>query len=368
MTQAKLQTIPAQISCVADYEALAADYIERPVLEYIAGGSGNEQSLRANLLALQELQLINRLLVDCSQGDASVNLFGQVLSYPILLAPVAYQKLVHPQGELETARAASALEACMVTSTLSSFTLEQIAREHQGPRWFQLYFQPQKACTLDLIRRAEAAGFQALVITLDAGVQAINRRAKRAGFTLPADVRAENLQGYPAPPQVSLTPQESVVFQGAMADAPGWQDLEWVMANTTLPVLVKGVLHPDDARRLMALGVSGVVVSNHGGRALDGVPATAQALPRIRAALGGDATILADGGIRSGYDVFKMLALGADAVLIGRPQVYGLAVAGALGVAHVLRILSDELEVCMALSGCSSLEQISTHCLWDYCL
>jgi len=340
------------------------DYIEQPVFEYIAGGSGNEQSLRSNLQALQELQLINRLLVDCSKGNTRINLLGQTLHHPILLAPVAYQKLVHPQGELETAAAASALDACMVASTLSSFTLEQIAQEHQGPRWFQLYFQSQRACTLDLIQRAEAAGYQALVITLDAGVQAINRRAQRAGFTLPADVRAENLQGYQAPPPVSLTAQQSVVFQGMMAEAPGWQDLVWVLANTTLPVLVKGVLHPEDARSLLALGVSGLVVSNHGGRALDGVPATAEALPRIRAAVGEDATILADGGIRSGYDVFKMLALGADAVMIGRPQVFGLAVAGALGVAHVLRILLDELEVCMALSGCSNLDEIGAHCLW----
>ncbi|AUM12479.1 alpha-hydroxy acid oxidase [Ketobacter alkanivorans] len=360
----KLTSIPSDITCVADYEALAKDYIDTPVYEYIAGGSGNEQSLRANIEAFQSVQLVNRLLVDCSAGTTATQLLGQSFRHPVLLAPVAYQKLVHPLGELETARAAEALDTCMVTSTLSSCTLEEIAQAHQGNRWFQLYFQVDRAHTLDLVRRAEAAGYSALMVTLDASIQASNRRAKRAGFQFPTAVRPENLQRYQPPQQVTLSTDQSVIFQGAMAEAPGWSDLEWLLANTSLPVLVKGVLHPNDAKQLAAMGVSGVVVSNHGGRALDGVPSAVHVLPQIRAALGKDVTVLADGGVRSGYDVFKLLALGADAVMVGRPLLYGLAVAGALGVAHILRMLRDELEVCMALTGCPTLQEIDRQCLW----
>lgn len=362
---AKMQSIPAEIACVEDYEKLASDYIDRAILEYIAGGSGSEQTLRANRQALERLQLVSRLLVDASSATTATEVLGQKFRHPILLAPVAYQKLLHPQGELETARAADALDTCMVTSTLSSIVMEDIAQAHQGCRWFQLYFQAHRDHTLSLIRRAEASGFTALLVTLDASVQAPSRRAKRAGFTLPAGVRPENLQAYKPSEQVELARDQSIVFQGMMADAPTWQDLEWLMANTSLPVVVKGVLHLEDAHQLVALGVSGVVVSNHGGRALDGVPASAEVLPVMREALGDDVVILADSGVRSGYDVFKMLALGADTVMIGRPYLYGLAVAGALGVAHVLRMMRDELEVCMALTGCLSIQEIGRHCLWE---
>lgn len=357
----KLTTIPPQLTCVADYEAMVPQFVPGPVFDYIAGGSGNEASLRANAQAFTRWQLMNRLLVDCSRGDTRVSLLQQDFRHPILLAPVAYQKLVHHQGEVESARAANALEAGMVVSTLSSCSLEDISQVHSGQRWFQLYFQPDRSHTLDLIRRAATAGYSALVVTLDATIQATNRRAQRSGFTFPRGVKAVNLQRYAAPPPVSLTPNQSVIFQGMMAEAPKWEDLQWLLQNTPLPIVVKGVLHPDDAQRLVALGVAGLVVSNHGGRALDGVPAAIECLPAIRERVGPDRLLLVDGGIRSGYDVFKALALGADAVLIGRPQLYGLAVAGAVGVAHVLRILRDELELCMALSGCPTVSDIGLH-------
>jgi len=361
--RAKLQAIPPQLTCVADYESLATEFVAHPVLEYIQGGSGNEQSLQDNLQAFAELQLFNRILVDASHGTTATTLLNQSLRHPILLAPVAYQKLVHADGELETARAATALEAGMVVSTLASCSLEDIAGQHSGCRWFQLYFQPQRQHTLDLVRRAEASGYSAIMVTLDASVQASNRRARRAGFVFPDNVRAVNLQAYAAPPTQSLTPEQSVIFQGAMSEAPSWQDLQWLLDNTSLPVLVKGVLHPADGERLLQLGVQGLVVSNHGGRALDGVPAPVRVIHSMRSALGAKVPLLLDGGIRSGYDIFKALALGADAVMIGRPQLYGLAVAGALGVAHVLRILRDELELCMALAGTPTLADIGPHCL-----
>ena len=200
-------------------------------------------------------------------------------------------------------------------------------------------------------------GVFALVVTVDAPINGVRNRARRAGFTLPKHVRAVNLQGTSPPAASRLTPEQSGVFQGLMARAPTWADLAWLRGETPLPVLVKGILNPDDALRTVDLGLAGMIVSNHGGRTLDGLPASITALPRVRTAVGADVPVL-DGGIRRGTDVFKALALGADAVLVGRPQVYALAVAGALGVAHVLRVLREELEVTMALTGCPTLDSI----------
>lgn len=363
-TRTKLQTIPRSITCVADYEQLAQAFVDHPIFEYLQGGSGNEQSLKDNLCVFREFQLYNRVLVDVSRGSTHTQVLNQRLRHPILLAPVAYQKLVHPEGELDSARAAEALEAGMVTSTLSSFPVEAIAANHEGVRWFQLYFQAQREHTLDLLRRAETCGYSAIMVTLDATVQASNRRAQRAGFAFPEGVVAANLQSFSRPTPVTLSSDQSVIFQGAMSEAPTWEDLQWLLEQTDLPVLVKGVMHPADAERLLQLGVQGLVASNHGGRALDGMPAPARVLPSLRNALGDDVPILLDGGIRSGYDVFKALALGADAVMIGRPVLYGLAVAGALGVAHVLRVLRDELEMCMALAGTPRTADIGPHCLF----
>ena len=353
-----LDKLPPYISAVADYEALAVDFIAPASHAYIAGGSGDEITLRANRDAFARIGLHSRLLRDCTQGSTATTLLGQSLRHPILLAPVAFQTLVHGSGELATAQAAEAMEACLVVSTLASFSLEQIAAASSAPKWFQLYFQPRREYTLDLVRRAENAGYRALVVTLDTPVQSVNRRARRAGFVMPADVVAANLARYAAPSRRELPPHQSVILQGMMSEAPLWRDLAWLMSQTSLPVVVKGALHVDDARQLRDAGVAGIVVSNHGGRALDGVAASLQALPDIRSALGPDFPLLLDGGIRSGSDVFKALALGANAVLVGRPQVYALAVAGALGVAHMLRLLRDELELCMALTGCADIAGI----------
>ena len=252
-----------------------------------------------------------------------------------MLAPVAAQKLVHAEGELATAQAADATETCMVVSTQASVDMETLANTDTAEKWFQLYFQREREHSLQLVKRAEAAGYSALLVTLDTPIQSLSHRAQRAGFVMPDDVVAVNLNGQQPTSQVSLTPDQSIVFQGMMNEAPRWADMDWLLQQTTLPVIAKGVLHPDDAVRLINMGVKGIVVSNHGGRALDGVPATIDALPAIRKALGDDFPLLLDGGIRSGLDVFKAIALGANAVMIGRPQLYALAVAGALGVAHI---------------------------------
>lgn len=287
-----------------------------------------------------------------------MNLPGGDFPHPLLLAPVALQKLVHPQGELETARAAEAVGSCMISSTLSSFSLEELAQAAGPGKWFQLYFQSRREVTLDLVRRAEAAGYGAIVLTLDAAIQVLSLRALRAGFQMPIDVAPANLKKYPQPERRVLDAGQSGIFQGMMREAPAWADVDWLLSNTTLPVWIKGVLHPEDALALKNRGVAGLVVSNHGGRSLDGAPASLNVLAAIRAAVGADYPLLLDGGIRSGTDVFKALALGANAVLIGRLQVYALAVAGALGVAHMLKLLCEELEVCMALAGCATLADI----------
>ena len=358
MVHRALSHIPPEILCAADYEALAGQFIAPPDFAYIAGGSGDEATLCDNRAAFAACRLRPRLLRDLSGGHTRLTLFGQGYPHPFLLAPLAYQQLVHPQGELDTARGAAAMDACLVCSTLASFPLEDVAAHAGERRWFQLYFQPARAATLDLVRRAEAAGYGALVVTLDASVKAPSRRALRAGFALPPAIRAASLDPYPAPAQRTLAPGDSVVFQGAMGDAPTAGDLAWLLGQTRLPVLVKGVLDADDAQRLQAMGVAGQIVSNHGGRALDGAPASLHALPGIRRAVGPGYPLLLDGGIRSGSDAFKALAHGADAVLVGRLQVYALAVAGALGVAHLLRTLREELELCMAQAGCATLAEI----------
>ncbi|MCE1171754.1 MAG: alpha-hydroxy-acid oxidizing protein [Azovibrio sp.] len=355
---APLPHIPAEVCCAQDYEVLARHFIAAPSLAYIAGGCGRDLSVAANRQALDELAIVPRLLRDLRGGHTSLNLLGRSLPHPLLLAPVAYQTLVHPRGELETARAAGAMESVLLVSTLATRTLEEIAAQGPGERWFQLYFQPDRGATEDLLRRAEAAGYGVLVVTLDASIKTPSLSALRAGFQMPEQVRAVNLDPYPVPPPVSLERGQSRIFQGVMAAAPGWDDLAWLLDRSRLPVLVKGVLHPEDARRLQAMGVAGLVVSNHGGRALDGAPASVRMLPRVRAAVGEHYPVLADGGVRSGSDVFRMLALGADAVLLGRLQVYALAVAGSLGVAHMLKLLREELELCMAQAGCATLAEI----------
>lgn len=356
---AALNQIPADIHCAQDYELLAPRFIATPTFAHIAGGSGHDVTVDANRAAFAEWSVWPRLLQNVTAGHTCLNLFGREFPHPILLAPVAHQQLVHPRGELETAHAAAAMNSCLISSTLSSFSLEDIASTAASDKWFQLYFQPQREITLDLLRRAEQAGYTAIVVTLDAPIQAQSLRSRRAAFAMPVECVPANLQNYPAPQPVGLQYGQSRILQGMMSEAPTWQDLEWLLSQTSLPVLVKGVLHVDDALELRARGAAGLVVSNHGGRTLDCAPASLRALPAIRAAVGGDYPLLLDSGIRSGTDIFKALALGADAVLIGRLQIYALSVAGALGVAHLLKLLREELEICMALAGCATLSDIS---------
>mgnify|MGYP001054984817 CR=1 FL=1 len=357
--------VPQGIQSLPDYERQAQHHVEARVWAHIQGGADQHLSLRHNRLAFDAWQLVPSPVVDLSHAHTRVTLFDEEFDSPILLAPVAYQKLVHPDGELATIQAATAMRVAMVVSTLASCTLEDIAsvaeataRElGQGaPRWFQLYLQPERAHTLELVRRAEAAGYTALVWTIDASI-------KRSAIELPPGVRAANLRHLPeAPPRPGIV--GPIIFGTPLVhQVPDWDDLAWLRSHTRLPLVVKGVLSPTLARRLVAAGADGIIVSNHGGRVLDGAVPPLDMVSEIIDAVGTSVPVLLDGGIRWGTDIVKALALGARAVLVGRPQLHALAVAGMPGVAHLLYLLKAELELAMAQLGCASIAELGPHVL-----
>ncbi|MBM6550956.1 alpha-hydroxy acid oxidase [Marinomonas ostreistagni] len=355
-----MNKIPSDICNLADYERHAKALLAEPTWAYLSGFSMDGITHRRNRAKLDEVLLQQRILsADMGQGDCRLSLFGRELSMPLLIAPLAYQKLAHPMGELGAVQAAAAQGVGFCLSTLASSSIEQVAEvAPQANRWFQLYCQPNRDDTLKLIRRAEAAGYQALVVTADAPINGVRNAEQRAGFELPDGVRAVNLDGLPQ------AAAGDSVFACWMSQAPDWQTLAWIRKQTRLPLLLKGVMHPADAKRALEVGVDGVIVSNHGGRVLDSQPATIEVLPAIRAAVGPTLPVLLDSGIRRGSDIVKAIALGANAVLLGRPVFYAQAVAGPLGVAHSLRILRDELEATMALCGCATLADINQDCLY----
>ncbi|MRW85685.1 alpha-hydroxy-acid oxidizing protein [Pseudoduganella sp. FT26W] len=360
-----LSAIPADIRNAQDYAALAPHFMAPSHHAYISGGSGYGLSVAANVAAFEQWAIYPRLLRDVSAGHTRIELAGERHAHPLFLAPVAFHKLAHAGAEIDTARAAQAVETCMIASTQSACSLEDTAAAAGPQRWFQLYLLPRREDTLDLLRRAEAVGYRAIVLTVDAPIQVANRRALAAKFQMPPDVVSVNLRGYDIAPRFAGNgPSDSRFFQGAMRGAPSWDDIRWVMSQTRLPVWVKGVLHPDDAVALRDEGVTGLAVSNHGGRSLDGAPSGLDVLPAIRAAMGPDYPLMYDGGVQSGSDIFKALALGADAVAVGRLQLYALSVAGALGVAHMLKLLREELEICMAMAGCATVADITGKALF----
>lgn len=319
------------------------------IWQYLQSDAGQGTQLQTNEAGWQAPKLMPRPLQALQQPGTTCTMFGERWAHPILLAPVAYQKLFHADGEVGTAVACNAQQGQMMVSSLASQPLEMIAQQAQQPLWFQLYWQGDRARTAVLLQKALAAGASAVVFTVDAPV-------KQALMDLPEGVAAVNL-AQPLAMQ-ALQPGQSQVFDGWMTQAPTWEDVAWLQQQLQVPLLIKGLMHVADAKRAVALGCEGIVVSNHGGRVLDGTPAVAAVLPAIVAAVGGQCKILVDSGIRSGQDVFKALALGADAVCIGRPYVWGLAAEGAMGVARVIRTLRDELEMTMALTGVSTLAQI----------
>lgn len=353
------EPIPDGIVCLPDYEGPARERMGENAWAYVAGGAGDELTLRENRAGFDRLRLASRVLVPMRGAHTRLRLLGQDFEHPVLVAPSAWHRLLHRDGEVATMLGAAATRSGMVVSAQASLPLEAIAAQARQAPWFQLYVQPDRGFTLALARRAEAAGYAALVVTVDAPVSLRNRE-QRAGFRLPPGIEAVNLRGAPPPPAL---PAGSEIF-GAVEHAAGWEDIAALRAAVRLPVLLKGIMTAADAERAVAAGVDGLIVSNHGGRVLDTLPATIEALPAVARAVAGRVPVLLDGGVRRGTDVLKALALGAQAVLVGRPVLHGLAVAGAMGVAHVLKLLRTELEVAMVQTGCPTLEAIGPEVIW----
>ncbi|MEX2453136.1 MAG: alpha-hydroxy acid oxidase [Rhodospirillaceae bacterium] len=352
-----MDDLPPPIS-LDDYEAMSRRVLDPNAAAYFHGGAGDETTLRWNRETFARYAIVPRVLRK-TRASASLELLGRDLVHPILVAPIAYQRMAHSDGEIGTARGATAQDALMVLSTLASQAMEAVRAAGPSCRWFQLYLQPSREGTLALLRRAEEAGFEAIVCTVDAPLSGLRNREQRVGFRLPDGIDAVNLPA--ASPQRAATFADGpgVVFQEYMRVAADWDDIDWLIRSTALPVVLKGIAAPEDARRAVEIGTKAIVVSNHGGRTLDTIPASLDLLGPVAAAVGGDIPVLLDGGIRRGTDVFKALALGAKAVMIGRPVVNGLSVSGALGVSHVLRILRDEFELAMVLTGCVTLSEIT---------
>jgi isopentenyl diphosphate isomerase/L-lactate dehydrogenase-like FMN-dependent dehydrogenase len=318
-----------------EYERLAEQRVEPSAWNYFRSGSDDEVTLRANRTAFERIQLRPRVLVDVSRCETATTVLGIPVSMPILIAPSAFHCLAHPEGECATAQGAGRAETLMVASTSSTRSLEEIAQAARGPLWFQLYIHDRRSAEA-LVARATAAGYRALVVTVDSPRWGNKEAARRSGFRLPPHLKKGNFpDGDPSQIDTTLT----------------WESLDWLRTQTHLPILTKGVLTGDDAALALEHGVDGIIVSNHGGRQLDGVPASIEALPEVVAAVRGRCEVYVDGGFRRGTDVLKALALGARAALIGRPVLWGLAAGGADGVCDVLTLLREELEHAMALAG-----------------
>jgi len=335
--------------------------------DYYSSGAGDEITLRENRAAFARLKLRPRMLVEVSDRNLTTKVLGQPLRLPLLIAPMAFQCLAHPQGEVATALAASQAGVGMILSTLSTKSIEEVATachntNSEAPQWFQLYVHKDRGLTRALVERAYAAGYTALCLTVDAPVLGRRERDKRNQFTLPPDLQLANLASLS---ELNIPEQQGesglfTYFAQQLDAAVTWRDLEWLQSLCPLPLVVKGILRGDDAARAVEYGAKAIIVSNHGGRQLDGAIATLDALTEVVEAVNDQAEVILDGGIRRGVDILKALALGAKAVLLGRPVLWGLAVGGEAGVAHVIELLQDELDVAMALSGCASIDDIDS--------
>jgi 4-hydroxymandelate oxidase len=348
---------------VTQFEPLARKRLSQMAYDYVRSGGADEISMRENRAGFGRLRLSPSVLVDVSQIDTRINLFGGEFESPILLAPVAYHRLYHPEGEVGTARGASAAGAGFVISTFTTTAIDEIARNTQRPIWFQLYVQRDRAFTKDMVQRAVASGCKAVCLTVDTPV--LGNRYGQLSFGLPKELECVHLRGLtPSSPVAGHKTQRASIYDTLFDPSFNWNDLEWLRSVAGVPVLLKGVLSAEDARLAVSCGADGVIVSNHGGRNLDTVPATIDALPRVVEAVAGRIPVMLDSGIRRGTDVLMALALGAKAVFIGRPYIYGLTLGGAKGVERVISILRDELERAMALTGRRSIAEIDSTVLW----
>ena len=331
-----------KIITVDDYEPLAREVLPADVFDYYAGGAGDEWTLAENRRAFEDWVIRPRMLTGAWPADPSTSVLGNEIAFPVVVAPWAYQKRAHPDGELATARAAARAGTVMVVSSTAFEYLEDVAAASDGPKWWQLYVFTDRGLTVDMLHRVHAAGFGAVCLTVDFPDSGLRHRDTRSGFQIPIGLPSDELTYAP-----DLT----------------WDDLTWIRKAAPVPLLVKGLMTAEDARLAVGAGVDAIVVSNHGGRQLDSVHAPITVLPEIVDAVEGRVPVLVDGGFRRGADVFKALALGAAAVLVGRPACWGLAAAGEDGVVDVLRILRAELENTMVLAGTRSLGDITEACV-----
>jgi isopentenyl diphosphate isomerase/L-lactate dehydrogenase-like FMN-dependent dehydrogenase len=341
---------------VHDYERAAEERLDPAAFGYFAGGANDEWSMRENRAALERWVLRPRMLVDVSEVTTATTVLGTSSSMPLLIAPTAFLRMAHPEGELAMARGAAAAGTIMCLSTLATATIEDVASAApQVPRWFQLYWSSDRGVVRDLVDRAAAHGYGAIVLTVDLPELGRRERDLRTGFEIPEEI--------PVPIFLALAKDAGAVspedINWAVDKTLTWRDLEWLRSISSLPLLVKGILTAEDALLAADAGAEGIVVSNHGGRQLDGVAASLDALPEVVEAVGDRAVVLMDGGIRRGGDVVKALALGAQAVLAGRAPLWGLAVGGGEGVQHVLELLRAELELALALCGCTSPAEVT---------
>jgi isopentenyl diphosphate isomerase/L-lactate dehydrogenase-like FMN-dependent dehydrogenase len=356
-----------------ELERRAAEALDERAVAYVYGGAGSEDTMRANLEAFRRWRIVPRVLSrDLSSRSLSTELLGTAMPAPLLLAPIGVQTLVHPDGELASARAAGELGLPLIASTASATPMEEIAEANgEGPRWYQLYWTNEEELTASLVQSAERSGYRAIVVTVDNFMPGWKPRDLEQAYLpflegigiaqyLSDPVFREGLEKPPEEDMGAAVARFISVFSNA---ALTWDDLEWLRGRTSLPIVLKGILHPDDARQARERGADGIVVSNHGGRQIDGEIASLEALPAITDAVGDEIAVLLDSGIRSGADAFKALALGADAVLVGRPYLWGLALDGQGGVETVLRCLLAELDLTMALSGYTALEQVEAGAL-----
>ena len=346
---------------VFDFEAAARTKLPRVAYDYYASGASDEITLRENHAAYERIKLKPRVLRDISKRDLTTTVLGQTISMPILVAPTAFHRMAHSEDEVATARATGKAGTIMILSTLSTSSIEEVMSEATGTTWFQLYAYKDRGATMSLVQRAESAGCTAIALTVDAQIWGRRERDVKNRFRLPKGLSIKNLltTGKEQFPKEEAGSGLAAYVSWQFDPALSWKDVDWLCTHTKLPVLLKGVLHPEDARLAIEHGAAGVIVSNHGARQLDTVPATVDVLSEIVEAVEGRIEVLVDGGIRRGTDVIKAIAMGAKAVGVGRPIIWGLAIDGEQGVKRVLDILRKEFELAMRLCGYTSVKELT---------
>ncbi|KAL3522621.1 hypothetical protein ACH5RR_015455 [Cinchona calisaya] len=358
-----------QITNVMEYEPIAKAILPKMVYDYYASGAEDQWTLQENRNAFSRILFRPRILVDVSNIETTTTILGFKISMPIMVAPTAMQKMAHPEGECATARATSAAGTIMTLSSWATSSVEEVASTGQGIHFFQLYAMKDRNVVVQLVKRAERAGFKAIVLTVDTPRLGRREADIKNRFALPPHLTLKNFEGLDLG-KINRTNDSGLAsyVAGQVDRSLSWKDVQWLQTITQLPIIVKGVLTAEDAKLVIEAGAAGIIVSNHGARQLDYVPATVMALEEVVKAAQGRVPVLMDGGIRRGTDAFKALALGAAGVFIGRPVVFSLAADGELGVRKVLQMLHDELELTMALSGCRTVKDITRNHVvtpWD---